>query len=171
MVLDDLSQRDRRGVAAAFIAVAAVSIIVGYAGAGLMDSSGGSASEAEIETLAQSLMDQQMAQQEQQLAAVANQSENISQSDISVSANVDDVSLSDIGSLYRVSISITGEVPSQTGGVESVDQEQTLYISSDGRYVFQAPTDLEAQQQQASGSQTGSSGQTSGQAGIPTQGQ
>lgn len=161
MVLDDLSRRERRGVASAFVLAIMISVVTGYAGATVTDSTSAEASTGEIESLAQSLMDQQVAQQEQQLSLIADQSENISQGDVSVSANVDDVSQSDIQTLYRADIAVEGQAPNQEGTIESVNQEQTLYISGDGRYVFSEPTDLQAQQQQPS--QTTSSGQSSGQ--------
>jgi hypothetical protein len=97
-------------------------------------------------------MDQQIQQQQQQLALMAQQSENLSEDDLSMEANVEEVIQSEFPSLYRVTVSITGETPSQQnpGETESVDEEQIMYISKDGRYLFQEPTDLEelAQQQQ-----------------------
>lgn len=93
-------------------------------------------------------MDQQVAQQQQQLVAAANQSENISQEDVSIQSQVDKVEDSAFPSFYRVTVATTGQVPSQTGEIQSLDQDQVFYISKDGRYLFSQPTDLEAQQQQ-----------------------
>lgn len=157
MVLDSLSQKERQGLAAAFAVAITASLAVGYVGAGATmssptgDFSGESVSEDEIRSTAQSIMDQQVQQQQQQLAMMAQQSKNLSEDDLSTEANVEEVSQSDFPSLYRVTVSITGETPSQQnpGETQSIDQEQVLYISKDGRYLFQEPTDLQelAQQQ------------------------
>jgi hypothetical protein len=150
MVLDNLSQKERQGVfAAAGLAVVAA-LAVGY-GAGSITSPTGDfaagGSPEEVRTVAESVVQQQEASQQQRMALMANQSENISEEDLSFSAEVENVSRSDIGSLYRADISVSGDTVSQLGQVQSVDQTQTLYISSDGRYLFQSPTDLEAQRQ------------------------
>lgn len=149
MVLDSLSQKERQGVAGVFLAGVILSLIVGY-GMGSMSDSGmtDQASIDEIESTAQSIVDQQTSSQQQQMAMMANQSENISQDDLSFEGEVTDVEESEFESLYSVTISITGDTVTQTGELESIDEEQTLYISNDGRYLFSEPTDLEAQQQQ-----------------------
>ncbi|MFP3945342.1 MAG: hypothetical protein ACLFVI_00420, partial [Archaeoglobaceae archaeon] len=103
----------------------------------------GEVSEDEIGEKVQAMVDQQMEQQEQQLALLAQQSEDISEDDVSIDASVEDVSSSQFGSLYEVSVAITGTAPSQTGELESIDQEQEMYVSEDGRYLFQQPTDLD----------------------------
>ncbi len=100
-------------------------------------------SEDEIKQNAQSFMDLQLAQTRRQLEMIVDQSENISEDDVYIDASIDDVSSSEFGSLYNVTVSITGTMPSQTGGLEDIDQEQSLFISEDGRYVFQEPIDLE----------------------------
>lgn len=152
MVLDDLSQKERRNVfTVAGVAVVAA-LVVGY-GAGSMSSPTGaftsdSASTDEVRSLAESLVESQESSQQQRMALMANRSENLSEEDLSFNAEVDSVNRSRFGSLYRVDISVTGDTVSQLGQVRSVDQTQTLYISSDGRYLFQQPTDLEAQRQQ-----------------------
>jgi hypothetical protein len=151
MVLDSLSQKERQGVFAAAGFAVAAALIVGY-GAGSMSSPTGdfaaTASEGDIRGIAESIVEQQEASQQQRMAMMANQSENISEGDLSFNAEVESVSESDFGSLYQVDISVTGDTVSQLGQVQSIDQTQTLYISGDGRYLFQEPTDLEAQRQQ-----------------------
>lgn len=156
MVLDALSTRERRGVFAGFIIAVALALIAGYAGASVTGSGydGETASTDEISTLAESLLDQDISQQEQQFAAMANQSENMSAEDISIEIGEVDVSDSDFPSLYEVTAGVQGDIPTQTGELESIDEEQTLYISKDGRYVFQQPVDIQEQQQQAQQQQT-----------------
>lgn len=150
MVLDSLSGKEKQGLVAGFVLAVVASLAVGYVGGnmGVVDDSGDSASTDEIRSTAQSIMDQQVATQEQQLAMMANQSENVSESDLSLDAEVEDVSESDFGSLYEVTVAVTGTTVGQTGELQDLDEEQTLYISQDGRYLFQEPTDLEQQQQQ-----------------------
>lgn len=152
MVLDDLSSRERNGLITAFTVAVVFSAGIGYAGATLTDSStgftGDSISTDEVRSTVQSLMDQQVAQQQQQLLTAANQSENISREDVSIQRQVDAVEDSAFPSFYRVTVATTGQVPSQTGEIQSLDQDQVFYISKDGRYLFSQPTDLEAQQQQ-----------------------
>lgn len=148
-MLDDVSDRDKYRIGAVF----ALSVIAAFISGALVSGSGptdtGSLSETEIEERVQSLMDQQVQQQEQQLQQSANQSEDLTEEDLSISSEVEDISRSEIGSLYRVDISTTGEVPNQLGNsTRSLDETQTIYISSDGRYLFQEPTDLEQPQQQ-----------------------
>ncbi len=151
MVLDDLSDKERYGVAGAFVAAIAVSLVVGFGAASLGDDdfSAQELSEEDAETLAQELMDQDVAQQEAQLSQIAQEDENISENDISVSADVVEVSDSDIGSLFRAEINVEGNVPDQQGEIEEFTEEQELYLSKDGRFIFQPPIDLEAQQQAA----------------------
>ena len=150
MVLDSLSGKEKQGLAAAFAVAVVASLAAGYVGGnmGVVEDSGDSASTDEIRSTAQSIMDQQVAAQQQQLALMANQTENVSESDLSLNAEVEDVSESEFGSLYEVTVSVTGDTVGQTGEMQSIDEEQTLYISEDGRYLFSEPTDLEAQQQQ-----------------------
>ncbi|MFO7966073.1 MAG: hypothetical protein R6U44_00545 [Archaeoglobaceae archaeon] len=109
---------------------------------------GETASEEEISQKVQTMVDQQMQQQEQELALLAQQNEDISEDDISIDASVQDVSSSQFDSLYEVSVAVTGNAPSQTGELEPINQEQEMYVTEDGRYVFQQPTDLEQPQQQ-----------------------
>lgn len=167
MVLDSLSQKERQGLVAAFAVAITASLAVGYIGATATvnsptgDFSEGTTSTDEIRSTVQSLMDQQVQSQQQQLALMAQQNENLSEDDVSMEANVEEVSQSDFPSLYRVTVSITGETPSQEqpGETQSVDEQQVLLISKDGRYLFQEPTDLEElnqQQQQAPEQPSGS---------------
>ncbi len=148
-MLDNLDDRQQYGLVAAFVAVA----VVGFGAGSVMDvgltgamTAGGSTDE--VREQVQSLMDQQVQSQQRQFALIANQSENISMDDLSLQAEVTDISQSEFGSLYEVTVQMSGTVPSRTGGLQSLDQEQTLYISQDGRYLFQEPTDLEQPQGQ-----------------------
>lgn len=149
MVLDSLSSKERQGLVAVFAGLMVASAAAGYMGASTSPVSD-SASEDEIRNTVQSLMDQQIQQQEQQMALVAQQNPNISADDLSMEANVVEVTQSEFSGLYKVTVSIEGETPSRQnpGETESISQEQVVYISSDGRYLFREPTDLEAQQQQ-----------------------
>lgn len=150
-MFDKLEKRQFYGLIVGFVVVAAIAFSAGAVfggGLGLLGNSGGNAaSEEEISQKVQSMMDQQMQQQKQQLAMLAQQSENISADDLSIDASVTDVSSSQFSSLYKVTVKVTGTVPSQTGGIEPIDREQIMYISKDGRYLFQQPTDLEQLQQ------------------------
>ncbi len=156
-MFDKLEKRQFYGLIAGFVVVAVVAFGAGAALGGVLmgssdpGSSGETASEEEISQKVQTMMDQQIQQQEQQLALLAQQSENISEEDLSIEASVQDVSSSQFSSLYKVTISVTGTVPSQTGELQPLDQEQVMYISKDGRYLFQQPTDLEQPQQQPTG--------------------
>lgn len=102
-----------------------------------------------IEKNVEEFMDVQLQQQEQSLLMMAEQSENISENDVYMVSSVDEVSSSEFGSLHKVKIIIEGRFPEQdnmsqlTGELESFEQEQDLFVSQDGRYVFQQPTDLE----------------------------
>ncbi len=156
-MFDKLEKRQFYGLIAGFVVVAVVAFGAGAALGGnligspqsdLDGSSGATASEEEISQKVQSMMDQQIQQQKQQLALLAQQSENISEGDLSIEASVQDVSSSQFSSLYKVTVVVTGTVPSQTGELQSLDEEQEMYISKDGRYLFQQPTDLEQPQQQ-----------------------
>lgn len=149
-MLDELSDRTRYGLAAAF----ALSIVASFGAGAVLSGSeapvpGGESSENEIRQTAESITSQQVQRQRQQLQQVANQSENLSMEDLSIDSSVESVSRSRFDSLYRVNVSMTGEVPNRLGsGTRSLDQVQTLYISEDGRYLFQEPTDLEQQRTQ-----------------------
>lgn len=152
MVLDDLSQKERRGLLVTGIALTFVSVAAGFAGGNMSSPTGEFAGESasidEIRSTADSLIAQQVSSQQQRLAQVANQSENISESDLSFSGEVTEVSDSEFPSLYEVTVSFSGDTVNRLGQTQEIDEEQKLFISKDGRYLFQAPTDLEAQQQQ-----------------------
>ena len=83
MVLDNLSQKKRRSLVAAFAVAITASLAFGYVGAGATMSSptgafsGDSTSTDEIRSTVQSIMDQQIQQQQQQLALMAQQSVRI----------------------------------------------------------------------------------------------
>lgn len=155
MALEDLSLREGRGVAAAFVVAVAVAFGLGYVSSGMTGTPSGAVtaelgdavSEDEISQQVQSVLDQQMAQQQQQFEMIAAQSEDLSAEDLSMEATVTDVSQSEFDSLYRVTVSIQGQVPGQQGALQQIDEEQVFYISNDGRYLFPEPTDLEQPEQ------------------------
>jgi len=156
-MLDDLSDRERYGVAGVF----AVSIIASF-GIGLAVSGGAEPADSQdvpksqIQQQVSTLMDQQVQSQRQQLRTAVNQSENLTMEDVSIDAEVQEITESEIDSLYKVNVSTTGQVPNQLGGgTQSMDQNQVLYISSDGRYLFPEPTDLQEGQTQQPQQPTG----------------
>lgn len=155
MVLEDASNQDKRLLAGAFVVAIAVSAGIGFAAANILDS-GSEVSSSELTDRVESVMDQQLSAQEQQALLVANQSDSVSEEDISLDADVGDISQADFASLYRVEASVTGTMINQAGNdTQSVDQSQVFYISGDGRYLFPEPTDLEQEpQQQQSAPQT-----------------
>lgn len=152
MVLDDISSRDQYGLVVAFAVAIVASGTVGYLAAGANSPTGtfagDSVSTDEVRNSVQSILDQQVARQEQQLALVANQSENISQDDVSIQVELGEITDSEYPSFYRIEITTTGNVPSQTGGLQSINEEAVYYITKDGRYLFSQPTDLTSQQSQ-----------------------
>ncbi|MDY6788574.1 MAG: hypothetical protein SVV03_01285, partial [Candidatus Nanohaloarchaea archaeon] len=106
-MLDELSDRERYGLAGLF----AVSIVAAF-GAGTVASGGnmtgafmgspsGDASTQQIRQTVQSLVSQQTAQQRQQLQQVANRSENLTMKDLSINSQVESVSQSKFDSLYK----------------------------------------------------------------------
>lgn len=152
MVLDNLASWDGRTVAAALVVAVVAAFGAGYAGASMTGTpsgavTGDAVSEDQVKQKVQSLMDKQVERQRQQIKMMAAQSENLSADDLSMDATVTDVSASDFDGLYKVTVSMTGQVPGRQGGLQQLDKEQTMYISEDGRYLFAEPTDLEKQQQ------------------------
>ncbi|MDY6770962.1 MAG: hypothetical protein SV186_03330 [Candidatus Nanohaloarchaea archaeon] len=142
---DALDRNQQYGLLGVAVLLVAVGFGAGYVLTGGMGGSNPSASTGEIRQTVQSYMDQQLAQQRQQLRAVANQSQNISMRDLSIDAQVTTVAQSKIAGLYLVNVSVTGTVPSRLGGLRDISQVQTLYVSGDGSYLFQQPTQLTAQ--------------------------
>jgi hypothetical protein len=107
------------------------------------------ASQTQIRQQVQSLTDQQVQTQRQQLDTAANQSKNLTRDELSINSEIEEITKSQFGSLYKANISLTGEIPNRLGsGTQAIDENQVLYISQDGRYVFQQPTDLQQQRQQ-----------------------
>lgn len=151
-MFDEATTQQRYGLVGAAVVLVAVGFGAGAVFGGSTPTgnvaAGDAASEDEIRQTVQQLMDQQMQGQQQQFQMIAQQSDQFSADDLSLDASVTDVSTSQFGSLYKVTVSVQGQVPSQQGGLQQVDQEQEMYISSDGRYLFQQPTDLKQQPQQ-----------------------
>jgi len=161
MVLDTLSHKEQQGLVAAFVMVGLVSLGTGYLGATVTDTEKpdvkvNSGSEDKVRQSVSSLIDQQIQDQRQQLDLVANTSENISRQDLSIQGSVENINASKFGSLYRAEVSITGTLPSQTeeGGTRELDRTNIVYVSGDGRYVFQEPTDLEEPREQETETQS-----------------
>lgn len=152
-MLEELENRQLAVLGGALIA----SLLVGFAGGqvvggdtaptGNVAATGDAVSEDEVRQKVQGLMDQQMQRQQQQFQMIAQQSEELSADDLSMDATVTDVSASQFDGLYKVTVSVQGQVPTQQGALQQVDREQEFYISDDGRYLFQQPTDLEQPQQ------------------------
>ncbi|MDY6777836.1 MAG: hypothetical protein SVU32_04160 [Candidatus Nanohaloarchaea archaeon] len=150
-MFDELTQKERYGLAGAAVLLLAVGF-----GAGVFTSGGtptgnvaASGDTATVRQAVQDFMNQQLQRQQQQLQQVATQSPNISADDLSMDATVSSVEPSQFGSLYKATVSVSGTVPSRRGGLRDVSQETTFYLTGDGRYLFQAPTDLQQPQQPA----------------------
>ncbi len=157
-MFDSLEEGDRYrliigALLVALLAFGAGTVVSGGDGGAAV---GESVSSDTVKQEVQSFMDQRVAQQQQQLSLIASQRPNITEDELSLEASVTDVSDSNFGSLQRVTVSISGTVPAQTGGTRPVDQEQVFYVSQDGRYLFQQPQDLQqaaVQQQSPTGAQ------------------
>lgn len=164
MVLDSLTGKEQQGLAAAFAIAVTASLAAGFIGGNTLSSptgafTGDTVPQSEIRSTAQTIADQQVQSQSQRLTMVAQQSDNYTEEDLSISSEVKEISESKFPSLYKVTLSLSGETPTRqaNGDTRSIDQEQEIYISKDGRYMFSQPTDLEQlqqrQQQQTQGQQ------------------
>jgi len=157
-MLDNLEGRQLHIIIVGLVAIAVVSFFAGSVFGGDLASTfrnddteapkggigiGDAVSKEEIKNNVQSFMDLQLEQQKQQLAMIASQNENISEEDVFIDASVNNVSSSGFSEFYQVSVGITGTVPSQTGGLRDLERQLKLFISLDGRYLFQEPIDLE----------------------------
>jgi hypothetical protein len=145
-MFDRLEDSEKYGLAAGFGLALVAAFFAGSVSAGGSPTGafmGGNADSADVEQTVQSVMDRQLQRQRQQLSMVANQSANITEDDLSIDATVNEVSSSKFGSLQKATVSVTGTVPSRTGGLRSLEQEQVFYVSQNGRYLFQEPTDLQ----------------------------
>lgn len=149
-MMDKLSDREKYGVSAVF----AVAIIVSFgAGATVTKNSasgtGTQTSKQQVRQQVQRLVDQQVRSQRQQFKTAANRSQNITMAQLSINSKIEGITQSHFNSLYKVNISVKGVVPKRLGsGTQKLDQNQILYISKDGRYLFRSPTDLQQQQKQ-----------------------
>jgi hypothetical protein len=135
------------------VAVLIIGIGIGFGAASFIGAPGGGQDTAgSADTVRQSvqpLVDSQLQQQRASLQQAANRSENLTMDDLSIDAEVTAVTGSQFPSLFAVNVTYTGTVPRRLGaGTRTLDQTQTFYVSGDGRYLFQQPTDLEASQQQ-----------------------
>lgn len=150
-MFEELEEKQKYGLIAGIIVVGIVGFVSGFAlkGFGIAQPNGTSKlSQSEIKGEIQPLLDAQMQKQRQQFSLIANQSKNISEEDLSIKAEVTDVSESKFASLYKVTVLTTGTVPSQLGGLQDISQNQTMYISRDGKYLFGEPTNLDTLGQQ-----------------------
>ncbi|MFP3950737.1 MAG: hypothetical protein ACLFVP_01115 [Candidatus Bathyarchaeia archaeon] len=156
-MLDNLEGHQFHGIIVGFVVVTVVAFFAGSVFGGDIANTfrnkdseapngdieiGDAASKEEIKQNVQSFMDLQLEQQRQQLAMIVAQNENISEDDVSIDASVNNVLSSVFGSFYKVTVDITGTVPSQTGELRDLENELNLFISQDGRYLFQEPIDL-----------------------------
>lgn len=100
----------------------------------------------EIEGTVEELMEQELAMQEQQMDQMAAESEELDSDDFYMESDITDVTESAFEALYQVTVSISGEMPSQMDPetTESVEEEDILYITRDGNFLFNPPQDLEA---------------------------
>lgn len=104
---------------------------------------GQDADEDQISQSISSYMDRQMTTQRQRLRQVANRSENMTMEELSIDYQINDISRSSIKGLYVVNATITGVVPERLGnGTRQLNESNLMYISEDGRFLFQKPTDL-----------------------------
>jgi len=155
-MMDKLSDKEKYGVAGVFV----VAIMLSF-GAGAVTSTGTTSadtgadtnelSQTQIRQQVQTLTDQQVQTQRQQLDAASNRSENLTRDDLSINSEIEEITEEEFGSisLYKANISVTGEIPNQLGsGTQEINENQVLYLSKDGRYLFQEPTDLQQQPQQ-----------------------
>ncbi len=153
-MFEKLEQKEIYGLIGGIVVVLVLSFAAGaFLGGNLLDSSpsdsqsegnlGEPLSQDELKQEVQELMDLQSKQQNQQLKAAAQQIENVSKEDISIDHSVEDVSSSKFDSLYEVTTVVSGKVPTRTGELQDIDEEQVMYIYLDGRYLFQKPQDLE----------------------------
>lgn len=150
-MFDALDRQEWYGLAGAAVLLVAVGFGAGTLTANDSTPTGNVGTAENTDAVRQSVqtfMDQQLARQQQRLQAAVNRSENLTADDVGMDATVTDVSSSEFGSLYEVTVSVSGTVPQMMGsGTRDINQEQTLYVSQDGRYLFQEPTDLEQPQQ------------------------
>lgn len=152
-MLDGLERRERYTLIGGLALVAIAAFGIGAAFTGTTSSTdtvgvGDAVASDTVKQKVQSFMDQQLDQQRQQFSLIAQQSPNISADDLAIDATVTGVSGSQFGSLQKVTVSITGTVPARTGGLQQLDREQTLYVSQDGQFLFQQPTNLDQPRQQ-----------------------
>lgn len=143
-----LEKSQKYGLIAGLVIVGVVGFFAGsiYGSNGMPQKTLGKTqiSESKIKEKLQPVLDAQMQRQRQQLLTIAAQSQNISKENLSIGAEIINVSSSEFGSLYKVTVSVSGTVPSQTGGLKEIDQEQALYITQDGKYLFPEPTNLDS---------------------------
>ena len=146
-MFEKMNRNEKAGLLAAFIVVIGVSAAAGFYGAGMTETPtgqiGSEASGSEIRSDLRTILDQQVARQRQQLMMMAQQNENISAEDLSISAEVGEPTESDIAGLLQVPVEISGKIPSQTGQIEESTQKATYYVSADGKLLFQQPTEIE----------------------------
>ena len=147
-MFEKMNRNEKAGLVAAFIVVIGVSAAAGFYGAeyygnptGMMSSK---VSSSDIRQDVQTILDQQIKSQRQQLMMMAQQNENISAEDIAISADVGMPESSDISGLMEVPITVNGQVPSRTGEVKNMSQDTRYYVSADGKLLFQKPTEIES---------------------------
>ena len=173
---EKLTGNEKTGLVIALLVVIAVSVSAGYFGADNIDSMitglnfeeeteiddtvqedvfqdgttyelGEEISVEEVESKIKELIDQEMAMQQEQMTLMAAESEELDEEDIYIDSEITEVVEKPFESLYQVTISITGEVPSQMDPEETeiLDEEDIIYISNDGNFLFMPPQDLESE--------------------------
>lgn len=154
-MMDKLSDKEKYGAAGVLAVAVMLSFGAGAVTTGTTSADAGAdtneVSQEQIRQQVQTISDQQVQTQRQQLDTAANQSENLTRDDLSINSEISEITEEEFGSisLYKANISVTGEIPNQLGsGTQEIDENQVLYMSKDGRYLFQEPTDLQQQQQQ-----------------------
>jgi len=152
---EKLTGKEKTGLVLAFVVVIAVSATAGFMGAEQIDSPieldeaegelGDELTAEEVEGQVKELITAEMEQQQMQIEMMAAEDEEMDADDFHIDGEVTGIADSQFESLYEVTVSITGEMPSMQdmGETDTIDEEDLLYISKDGRYIFMPPQDLE----------------------------
>ena len=148
-MFENLEKKELYGLIGGFVVV----IVISFAAGSLIGGMNGNSSpqDQEIQPIStdeaaeevQSVMDLQLEGQRQQLDMIANQSENITTDDVSIAYSINNVTDSKFESLYKVNAVLEGTVPTQTGELQDINQPQELYVSKDGKYLFQSPMSID----------------------------
>ena len=146
-LMDKLHGKEKAGIVVAALVLITVSALAGFYGAeqGVVSEPlelGEEVSEDEIESNVMELLEQDFAAQEEQMMMAAEQ-EGFDSEEIYIDGEVSSISESEFGNLLEVTVTIEGNVPGMGGQMEEITQQDSLFISNDGRYVFHPPMDLD----------------------------